>query len=394
MTTQTVNPSTEFRKELMDRGGNTVTRCYQCATCSSVCELAPVGAPFPRAQMLGAQWGLQDKLINDPAIWLCHQCNDCTTRCPRDAKPGDVMSALRSMAIEKMAVPSFLGKLVGNISFTWPLVLGLPLLFWATFLYFLGPVGLDAASLQSYFNDGSPESYAFHFFAPHWMIYLVNIPVFVLAFALIFYSASKAWAKWGEDVEREGSFIGNLVGAFIEIASHKSFNKCQTAKPRKWGHFLFMWGFVGAFITTALVVIWFYAGVFINSDPSVPVTFLGMGTRLPFELMHPWKILGNISAVLLFSGGVALVLNRLNPSEAAGASRAFDNFFLFLILGVALTGITTEVTREFLHNAEFAGWSYLIHLGFILCLFATIPYSKFAHFVYRTLAIVHERMVK
>ena len=83
MTEAQLSPSKAFRKELMARGGRTVTRCYQCATCSSVCDLAPADAPFPRAQMLDAQWGLEEKVVYNPAVWLCHQCNDCTTRCPR-----------------------------------------------------------------------------------------------------------------------------------------------------------------------------------------------------------------------------------------------------------------------------------------------------------------------
>jgi quinone-modifying oxidoreductase, subunit QmoC len=357
-----------FRKELMDRGGRTMTKCYQCATCSSVCELSPANAPFPRSQMLSAQWGLEDRLIGDPAIWLCHQCNDCTTRCPRDAKPGEVMQALRSMTIEKLAIPGAFGKLVGKISLTWPVVLGLPLLFWAAFIYaFNGLPGLAV-----------PENFhAFHQFVPHWMVYIVNIPAFGFAFLAIGISAAKAWKMWGTGAERKGSFVSELIGACIEIASHKRFNKCGTAKSRARGHFLFMWGFIGAFITTGLVVIWYY----------------GFGTELPFALDHPWKILGNISAVLLVTGGAALLINRLKPDQSAGVSTAFDNFFLFLILSVAATGVLTEVSREFVKNAELACWSYLIHLGFVLCLFLTLPYCKFAHFVYRTLAMTHERMV-
>ena len=56
-----------FRDELRRRGGASAFRCYQCATCSSVCQLAPTEAPFPRRQMLYAQWGLADKLAADHA---------------------------------------------------------------------------------------------------------------------------------------------------------------------------------------------------------------------------------------------------------------------------------------------------------------------------------------
>ena len=35
---------------------------------------------------------------------------------------------------------------------------------------------------------------------------------------------------------------------------------------------------------------------------------------------------------------------------------------------------------------------YIIHLGVVLCLFLTLPYSKFAHILYRTLAMAHEKL--
>ncbi len=35
---------------------------------------------------------------------------------------------------------------------------------------------------------------------------------------------------------------------------------------------------------------------------------------------------------------------------------------------------------------------YIIHLGVVLCLFLTLPYSKFAHILYRTLAMVHRTL--
>jgi quinone-modifying oxidoreductase subunit QmoC len=66
--------------------------------------------------MLFTQWGLKEKVLGDPDIWLCHQCNDCSVHCPQGAKPGDVLATLRSMAIEHFSFPRFLAKFFANPS--------------------------------------------------------------------------------------------------------------------------------------------------------------------------------------------------------------------------------------------------------------------------------------
>lgn len=86
-----IQPDTAFLKRLLASGGGDLKKCYQCATCSVACELAPEESPFPRQQMIEAQWGLKERLVSDPAIWLCHNCGKCTERCPRGARPGDVL---------------------------------------------------------------------------------------------------------------------------------------------------------------------------------------------------------------------------------------------------------------------------------------------------------------
>ncbi len=356
-------PSAEFRETIRKVAGS-ANRCYQCATCSTVCQLAPEENPFPRRQMLLAQWGLADRIASDPAVWLCHQCNDCTARCPRDAKPGDVMQTVRSLAVQNLAIPGFMGKLVGNAGATWPLLLGIPFAIWVVSLYLIHGLTIPEAPL------------AYHDFVPHWLIYIINIPTTALVALAILASAMRFWNLMGTGVQRQGSFISALIEVLTDIATHKRFGSCEVGSSRRWGHFLLMWGFVGAAIATGLVVLGMYL----------------LGDTLPLPLSHPFKIIGNVAAVMLVLGGVMLLLNRMEEDERAGATTAYDSFFLGVVLLVVVTGVLTEAGR-ILFEPAMACWIYIVHLSAVLCLFVTFPYSKFAHMVYRALAMVHERML-
>ncbi len=358
-------PSGEFRQELARRGGATVTRCYQCATCSAVCELADENAPFPRRQMLLAQWGLESQLAADPAVWLCHQCNDCTARCPRDARPGDVLQAVRSLTVEKLSFPASLGRLVGRAATTWPLLFALPILFWIALLAGTGHLILP------------PEFHAYEQLVPHAFIYGVFFPVAAWVMLASWVSGRRFWAALGAASPRSGTFLGNLVPVLGEIAGHKRFRSCSAARPRFTSHFLLLWGFVGAAVTSALLIV----GIYVQKLP------------MPLALSHPYKILGNLSAVLLVVGGTLLVVTRLGNRDAAGASTAFDTYFLGMVVLVIVTGVLSEVAR-FAFSTELAFAIYITHLGVVLNLFLTFPYSKFAHLLYRSLAMVHERMAR
>jgi quinone-modifying oxidoreductase subunit QmoC len=371
-----VIPSTDFREEVKNRGGDTSSRCYQCATCSSVCNLAPNDGPFPRRQMLWAQWGLADRIAGDPSVWLCHQCNDCTVRCPRDARPGNVMQSLRAMAVEHLSVPAAIGKLVGRVRTTWPILVLVPLIFWFVALGLITGFEFPEASGRTAENGKYIGLYLYDEFVPHWLIYAVFFPIVgwvVLAAAA---SGSKLWKLMGQGVERGGSFIGKLIPAVIEVGLHKRFDKCSGKTPRRWGHFLVMWGFVGALITTTAAVIYLY-----------------LFHYYPVPLTHWMKWLGNFSSVILIIGAVLLIANRMRDDLQVGGTAAFDRFFLGVVAAVIFSGVLTEAAR-FLWPAAVGCCLYLIHLSSIMILFFTFPYSKFAHLFYRILAMVHQLMVE
>jgi quinone-modifying oxidoreductase subunit QmoC len=313
----TISPAPSFRDELARRGGGTAARCFQCATCSSVCELATNGIPFPRRQILWAQWGLADRLAADPSIWLCHQCNDCTARCPRDAKPGDALQAIRSLVIERLGAPGFMAKLVGRAGTTWPLLLLGPILFWVVYIN----------AVNGFALSGGPLVYAD--VVPQWMIYSVFIPAAAFALLAATVGARRTWAAWGNETKREGGLAKGLLLVAADILVHRRFATCGVARPRRTGHLLLLWGFLGAFVTTGLL--------------GVEMDVLGVETPLP--LAHPIKLLGNVSAVLLGVGVVWLVLNRIGNAAAAGASRAFDAFFLVLVVLLVFSGVGAEVAR-------------------------------------------------
>jgi len=381
-----IHTSSEFRELFATRGGATANRCFQCATCSSVCELAPANAPFPRRQILWAQWGLVDRLMSDPGAYLCHQCNDCNVRCPRDVAPGDVMAATRAMIVEKLATPAFLGKLVGNLKASWPLLLFGPLLFWIVLLGATTGLHIPGVDDELGALDGR-----FHYehFVPHLLIYSVYFTATAWVLIALWTSGRKYWNLLGNGVEREGSFAANLIPALVDVATHKKFSKCQSGiVKRRWGHFLVMWGFVGAAVTSGFAVVYLY-------KEYAPFSWIMPATAptYPVPLDHWVKWLGNISAIALVVGGILLYLNRLDiGNKLVGATNAFDRFFLWIVLAVIGTGVLTEAFRFIAVPPAAACGVYLIHLGVVLTLFLTLPYSKFAHIMYRTLAMVHARM--
>lgn len=378
-----IQTSSDFREAFFDRGGENAARCYQCATCSSVCELAPANAPFPRRQILWAQWGLQDRLMADSGPWLCHQCNDCSVRCPREVNPGDIMASIRAMVVEKLATPAFLGRLVGNVKKTWPLLILGPLVYW---LILLGATGVHIPGIDP---DLSTLDGRFHYehFVPHTYIYITYFAATFFVLITMFTSGGRYWKMLGASQERSGSLLSGLVPVMVDVATHKKFSSCERGVPkRRWGHFFVMWGFIGAAVTSGFAVVYLY-------KDTVFFSWLNLGYTYPVPITHWVKWLGNISAVLLVLGGLMLWLNRRSTGDKlVGATTAFDRFFLWVVLGVIGTGVLTEVFRFIPIPPVAACAVYLIHLSIVLTLFLTLPYSKFAHIVYRTLAMAHERL--
>lgn len=104
------------------------------------------------------------------------------------------------------------------------------------------------------------------------------------------------------------------------------------------------------------------------------------------------KIWGNLSALALITGITLVILNRKKTSPRASLGSYFDWLLITVIYTVAVTGILSEVFR-LLNIASLAYPVYFIHLVFVFFLFVYAPFSKMAHMVYRTVAMVFAKHV-
>lgn len=380
----TASPDMDFVKEVIKGGGESLKKCYQCATCSVVCNMTPEDNPFPRKEMIYAQWGIKDKLFPNPDIWLCHQCSDCTAYCPRGAKPGEVLNVVRKLSIEKYSVPQFLGKAVGKPGYLL-FLLAIPAVI---FLIILGSLGHLTDVPR---NELGQISYAK--FLPSLYVDGVFVPVAAFAVFVFAIGISRYWKDMaraaGESQKRGG--ISTLITETIgEILTHKRFEKCNVTQDRKLAHLLVFYSFIGLAITTAWAVLYLYG-------PSI-MKFMGMqpfGWMLgesPYPLTDPVKWLANISALMLLAGIVLVIRNRYKNKESSGFGGYYDWLFIWIVFSIMATGILAEVLR-LADIAILAYPTYFAHLVVVFFLFAYAPFSKMAHMIYRATAMVFAKRV-
>jgi quinone-modifying oxidoreductase subunit QmoC len=251
-----------------------------------------------------------------------------------------------------------------------------PWLFWIVLLAATTGIVIDGPALADHAYEG---------LVPHWLIYAVYFPVAGWVTLAAAVSGVRFWKLLGEHgPPRKGSFLSGLTGVLADIALHRSYGKCDSSGTRRTGHLLLFWGFVGAAVTSGLLVVGIYGHhIGLMSEPM----------DFPISLLHPFKILGNLSAVLLVVGGVILMVDRYGKGRDRVGSTSFDNFFIGVVATVIVTGVIIEIVRVI--NLPAVAWVlYTFHLGIVLTLFITFPYSKFAHMLYRALALIHQRQTE
>jgi quinone-modifying oxidoreductase subunit QmoC len=377
-----VQPDLAYIDELEGLGADTLKKCFQCATCSVACPIAPEDSPFPRKEMIAASWGLKDKLVCSGDIWLCHECGDCSDLCPRGARPGDVLSAIRYSAIKEYSQPKFLAKAVEDPK-KLPLLIAIPGLWFALLAFITMTAGetmtkiFHAIGIE--WSHGGHELAHANFFST-WFVDLTFVPLATIV-AIVFAMSLKrfvtdihgnavAEGKTDKKTIDIKALLQALVSILPVILKHDKFNECEANHDRATAHMMVLYSFIGLAVVTGV----FCVVLYVFHIPG------------PYSQLNPVKWLGNISGAALVIGSLLMIKNRLAKKDQVSAYK--DWYILGVVLSLGLTGLLTEMTR-LAGYAEVTYFLYWLHLIAIFNLFAFLPFSKMAHLVYRTTAMAY-----
>jgi citrate/tricarballylate utilization protein len=139
---------------------------------------------------------------------------------------------------------------------------------------------------------------------------------------------------------------------------------------RRRFHHLMAYGFLLCFASTAIATI--YHHVF--------------GWPAPYGVASPPVLLGTVGGIGIVAGTVGLLWLRLTGDREPEARDLLgaDAGLLLLLLLIALSGLLLLAVRA----TGAMGATLAVHLGLVLALFVTMPYSKFVHAPYRFGALI------
>ena len=144
---------------------------------------------------------------------------------------------------------------------------------------------------------------------------------------------------------------------------------------KRFHHFTF-YGFMLCFAATSVATVYHY--------------FLGL--HAPYALSSLPVILGTLGGIGLVIGPVGLLYLNLQRDPAHGdeTQKPMDRAFIVLLLLISISGLGLLIYRD---TVSMSIW-LVIHLGFVMGLFLTMPYGKFAHGIYRAAALLKNAIEK
>ena len=350
-------PETEVARQLQI--------CNACRYCEGFCAMFP-------AMTRRLEFGKADihYLAN-----LCHNCGACLHAC-QYAPPHEfavnvpqAMALVRGQTYADYAWPPALGALYKRNGLTLSLALAAGLsLFLLLALQMNGT--LWSANLDGNFYNLFPHNLLVSLFAPVFLFAALALALGVRRFWRDITPATSGAALSAPAASEATHDVLRLK--YLEGGHGEGCNNEDDAfsLSRRRAHHLTFYGFMLCFAATSLATVYHYA----------------FGWVAPYDLPSLPKILGAVGGASLLLGTAGLFWLNLqrHPMHGDAAQKPMDLGFIALLFFTSLTGLALWLGR----GSAALPALLAIHLGVVMALFATMPYGKFAHGIFRTAALL------
>jgi citrate/tricarballylate utilization protein len=305
---------------------------------------------------------------------LCHNCGACLHAC-QYAPPHEfavnvpqAMARVRLQTYGDYAWPPKLGQLYRNNGLTLVLALAGSL---ALFIFFVLVVFLRDAIAHV------PTKGSFYALIPHGAMVSLFAPVFLFVLIALALSVRRFWREITPGTGVPAAAIGEAAHDVLRLkyldGGHgegcNNEDDRWTLWRRRFHHATF-YGFALCFAATTVATLYHYAG----------------GVRAPYDLPSLPKLLGAVGGLSLLVGTAGLFWLNLqrHPQHGDASQKPMDLGFIALLFSVSLSGLLLWLLRGF----ALMPFLLALHLGTVMALFLTLPYSKFAHGAYRSAALL------
>ena len=350
-------PETEVARQLQI--------CNACRYCEGFCAMFP-------AMTRRLEFGKADihYLAN-----LCHNCGACLHAC-QYAPPHEfavnvpqAMAQVRGQTYADYAWPPALGALYKRNGLTLSLALAAGLsLFLLLALQMNGT--LWSGQLAGNFYNVFPHNLLVSLFAPVFLFAALALALGVRRFWQDITPATSGAALTPPAANEATHDVLRLK--YLDGGHGEGCNNEDDAftLSRRRAHHLTFYGFILCFAATSLATVYHYA----------------FGWVAPYDLPSLPKILGAVGGVSLLLGTTGLFKLNLqrHPMHGDAAQKPMDLGFIALLFFISLSGLALWLGR----GSTAMPALLAIHLGVVMALFATLPYGKFAHGIFRTAALL------
>jgi citrate/tricarballylate utilization protein len=326
-------------------GERIFTICNACRYCEGFCAVFPA---------MERRTGFAKADLNYLAN-LCHNCQECFYAC-QYAPPHEfavnvpkTLSRIRAASYEQYAFPGWLRKSASAI----------------------GWVGVAAACVAPL-----PQARGdFYSFIPHEKMVALFGSLGVLVVLALLVGALRFWR---EDSGRRVTMTA-VIQALRDVLKLEYLRSGDAgctypdethSGARRWFHHLTFYGFLLCFASTSVAAFYHYV----------------LGLPAPYDYLSLPVVLGTAGGFGLVAGPAGLwwLRQRQDPKPSNPDSGSLDIEFIVLLLLTSLTGLALLALRDTMLMPRVVS----IHLATVVALFLTMPYGKFVHGIYRSLALL------